>query len=246
MPEQAAQWNEEAGEEHIMVDDMLLDGGAISSKGSDGDGSQAASGIPVYYAKKWPRGVVPVAFDSTIPLSYRNAFNSACAVWSQYAGVKCISRTTQADYLYVTDDASGCYTNLGAYSGPVPSASQRRVFNFSASWCWAQDKLLHEIGHVLGLMHEHQRPDRDTYVTLNLANVQSGFAYAYDKFTTMAEYSSYDYLSIMHYHSWAYSWDTATQNHPVMLKKSGALIYENKTLSYGDKNVMNRMYPKYL
>jgi hypothetical protein len=31
--------------------------------------------------------------------------------------------------------------------------------------------IVHEIGHVVGLVHEHQRPDRDSLVTPQLENV---------------------------------------------------------------------------
>ena len=33
--------------------------------------------------------------------------------------------------------------------------------------CYAHRTLLHEIGHTLGLIHEHQHPLRDTYVTVS-------------------------------------------------------------------------------
>ena len=35
-----------------------------------------------------------------------------------------------------------------------------------------QGVIIHELMHMLGFAHEHQRPDRDTMVTVNWANVE--------------------------------------------------------------------------
>jgi hypothetical protein len=31
--------------------------------------------------------------------------------------------------------------------------------------------VVHELVHTIGLMHEHQRPDRDEYISLNTNNI---------------------------------------------------------------------------
>ena len=62
---------------------------------------------------------------------------------------------------------------------------------------------LHELGHALGLWHEHSRWDRDMYITIDRENVIDS---AYYNFGVLAEEKwshipdvGYDLLSIMHY-----------------------------------------------
>ena len=40
--------------------------------------------------------------------------------------------------------------------------------------CIHHSTALHELLHALGFAHEQTRPDRDTYVRVNYANIQSG------------------------------------------------------------------------
>jgi len=66
-------------------------------------------------------------------------------------------------------------------------------------------RMTHELGHALGLIHEHLRRFREVYVTINWDNIQRGTHSQYgggggvDRLLNSRAQSDYDYLSIMHY-----------------------------------------------
>ena len=59
--------------------------------------------------------------------------------------------------------------------------------------------IAHEIGHLLGLIHEHQRSDRDLHVTVQWQNLKNGSESAYYKMSSISYNQLYDYTSVMHY-----------------------------------------------
>jgi hypothetical protein len=64
--------------------------------------------------------------------------------------------------------------------------------------------ILHELGHVIGLEHEHQRPDALSYITLNInfkKNSLLELSQYIPKTSNFYDYTQYpyDYKSIMHY-----------------------------------------------
>lgn len=58
---------------------------------------------------------------------------------------------------------------------------------------------LHEIGHVLGMIHEHQRRDRELYVRISYDNPANPHPSATDTFELPLDSPPYNYRSIMHY-----------------------------------------------
>jgi hypothetical protein len=59
--------------------------------------------------------------------------------------------------------------------------------------------IVHELGHALGLFHEHQRPDRNAFVTYNAGNVQAGKQGDFNIPPQAQPLGRYDYGSVMHY-----------------------------------------------
>jgi hypothetical protein len=103
---------------------------------------------------------------------------------------------------------------------------------------------LHEIGHVTGLNHEHQRCDRDSYVAINLAMVDSDNIYAFDKLCGDLgnDLGLYDYTSVMHYRNNAFTSDgsvSMTSKNPNFT--IGSVNPSN--LSYGD--IQNGVLQRY-
>ena len=61
---------------------------------------------------------------------------------------------------------------------------------------------VHEILHTLGLWHEHQRPDRDDYITIHKDNIKQWSSPNFDISPDNTVHHTsfpYDYSSVMHY-----------------------------------------------
>ena len=60
--------------------------------------------------------------------------------------------------------------------------------------------IYHEIFHVLGLLHEHQRSDRDDHITIKWENIPYGYNLHFAKLKRSKTLDlPYDITSIMHY-----------------------------------------------
>ncbi|KAI6210620.1 Metalloendopeptidase [Aphelenchoides besseyi] len=91
----------------------------------------------------------------------------------------------------------GCYSHLGQVGGAQPISIGKG--------CEDVGTVLHEIGHALGLDHEHQRLDRDDYIQVNTKNNACSMS-DLNKVNLINEIAlPFDLGSIMHYDSFACS-----------------------------------------
>lgn len=142
----------------------------------------------------WPNGIVYYAFSADITPVHQKAFVDAANDWASFAHVSFVRRTTQPNYLLVEND-TGNSSGVGMLGGP-------QDFKMNA---WTRDTLCHELGHALGYVHEHQRSDRDIYVTILTENIVPGDEFAFALLPNSNNRTSYDFLSIMHYARNAFS-----------------------------------------
>ena len=124
---------------------------------------------------------------------HRQSFWESCAAWMPQTGVRCVERSDERTWLVVTERGPSCSATVGA---PLRGTG---LFNFGDPSCWSRLAVTHDIGHVFGLIHEHQRPDRDTYIEVRTENILPEFVYAYDRFATGRALGEYDFDSLMHY-----------------------------------------------
>jgi hypothetical protein len=108
----------------------------------------------------WPDNTVPYALTNAPPET-RRAFLAAADHIAAHSAVRFVERSWQADYLYVNGYSNGfvpsCHADIGQVGGPQELAL--------GPGCNGNDAL-HELLHVLGLQHEHQRPDRDRHIAV--------------------------------------------------------------------------------
>jgi astacin (peptidase family M12A) len=153
---------------------------------------------------RWPGDVIPYQIAPGFSASQITAINDAMAHWSSKTYFTFHLKTSgDPDFVTFkpTSGAGACFSHLGRKSG--------EQFIELEAGC-GKGEIIHEIGHAVGFIHEHQRTDRDQYVTINIDNVDPDFKYAFDKFVVQyggdgANAGSYDYASIMHYGAFDFS-----------------------------------------
>ena len=151
---------------------------------------------------RWTRGELVYRFNGQTA-DQQALFVQACTAWTVGTALRCIERTNQINFVnVVTHSGEGCggfhFTSCSAV-GMIGVGSQ--VFEvYVTHWSPGLIGVIqHEIGHALGLIHEHQRPDRDDYVIINSANIRPGAEHNFTKEDDATVLTEYDYTSSMHY-----------------------------------------------
>jgi hypothetical protein len=142
----------------------------------------------------WLNNRIPYEIPAAFPQRQlaENAINSWNALKVQ-TGVEFVPRTNETDYITFEESTEGCRSYVGRRGGV-----QVVEMHPDPSRC-PQEAYLHEVGHVLGLAHEHQRPDRDNYITVHYDRLRSGIESQWERMSGLRTITGYDIGSLMHY-----------------------------------------------
>ena len=135
---------------------------------------QAQSGAVMEPTRPWPKGEVPYRFTPDL-LKAAGAKGKHCTGWRQwrrahaYQACKAMDEWQVASgvrfYASTRLDAITIQASRSQTSATVGRLPLGNVVNIEKGASYGS--VLHEFGHSLGLMHEHQRPDRDRYISLS-------------------------------------------------------------------------------
>jgi len=209
----------------------------------------------------WPYGTVPYEFQDEIKGNSheKGQILAAMKEWEEKTCLKfepysdeLASQLGHKNRIRLIGDkpAEGCSTYVGWYS----YWKVHQVY-LARDGCMHAGIVMHELGHMLGFEHEHQRGDRDEYLDFKKDNVKPGFESninIINKFSMEDMVSSaYDYRSIMHYGKVAFGKPYPYKTVSGKLMKTLIPKYScyediigisGKHLSFYDHKLMNSIY----
>jgi hypothetical protein len=233
------------------VDPMELGGGIegdmLFQEGADP--KDAARGVAIFGNRKWANGVIPYDISAITNANDQKTITDAMNTLMYTVGTPiadsqqrtaCIffrPRQSTDKSFFKIQYGNGCSAHVGHV------APQQSTMTLQQNGCFYSKTIQHELMHVIGFFHEQSRPDRDEFLQINLQNVESSMAHNFDKYawgsSVFQQGSAYDYASIMHYGTTAFSMN----GKPTMVpRKAGVTIGNAQVLSPTDVAEIRHFY----
>ncbi|KTD34484.1 metalloproteinase-like protein [Legionella moravica] len=201
--------------------------------------AQGAIITPKAGGSRWPNGVVPYEVAEDLPFMNKLAIYQAIDHWQKNTHLEFLelnskNRYEHRDYIsFIHAEGTTCSSYVGKKGG-------KQEINL-APRCTTMNTV-HEIGHALGLWHEQSRADRNSYVRIVWENIDDKYKHNFEQqLTDGKDFGYYDYQSIMHYGSFAFSKNGEKTIIPLT---DGVEIGQRTHLSEKDIAAVKAMYPE--
>jgi astacin len=181
----------------------------------------------------WPGSVIPYEIEPSV--------SPEKVAWIQWA-VQHVNQTplrmrpatgADQDRVFFRDsgESSGCYSYLGRIGGPQ---------EIQVGGCGVRGSVVHEILHAAGFYHEQSRGDRDDFIQIFWDEIDPGHRSNFEiRGARGQDIGAYDYSSIMHYGSRAFS---RTGRPTIVPRQAGAPIGQREGLSQLDRAAIQQLY----
>lgn len=196
------------------------------------EGSEANKGGAGF--SRWPSGKIYYTIASNMGSINVNKINSAISEYNNKTNTQWIYRSNQSNYVeFIFGSSSGSdgWAHIG-YQGGKQTVSLDQYISLGS--------VIHEMGHTVGLYHEHTRKDRDQYVKILWNNIQSGQSYNFNIYNSGTDIGPFNINSVMMYWPTSYS----KNGLPTITRADNSNFTYNRTgFTTGDINTINTMYP---
>ena len=210
---------------------QLLEGDILTSPAT-----QVRAALHARVDRVWPTGIIPYVLHDDLTAIEKTRVLEAAQHWNDNTAISLIPlndapENLQQDYLMFTP-GKGCASWVGRQGG------EQDV------WVGADcstGSMIHEIGHAVGFVHEHTRPDRDQYITIAWDNIALEKQHNFDvPDHAVKTRGAYDYNSIMHYGEMFFS----TNGSPTIVAANDEAINmgQRVSLSEGDITAVQALY----
>ncbi len=219
----------------IQIGDMIVERDWVINPEHDSAEDEFSSQYVLKKVRPWIDGILRFQFSNNLNKAERQEFLNYCAEMGEFADIQCLPKRQQdKDFLYIekTNENICGSSYLGRVGGKQPLKIR----------CWRRRTIQHELMHALGVSHEHNRMDRDDYITIIWENLDDKIRSQYYKISVdqVALYLNYyDFDSILHYDSYS-----GSKNGQIVFyrKDSKKPVKQSNSMSFGDHYTLYALY----
>jgi len=171
--------------------------------------------------RKWPNAIAYYTIEPSLEKLETEILRAIRHI-EETTCIQFISRTDEINYMSLKMVETACIALVG-----FQNSGQQDVLIYEPE-CGFYSYFLHQLIQSLGATHEHQRFDRDDYITVQTQDIPESALGYFRKMNESSHIRSdvYDFDSVMHYGSFRFR---TNQDGPAMLFKNGSVIPELQT-----------------